>query len=71
MTFLNFVKKIVKLTSVSLKFEPHIKEYLTISLGRSIVQAPCIPQFEGLGIRTLQYLVRICHKSHKTVPNHN
>ena len=33
MTFLNFVKKIVKLTSVSLKFEPHIKsncEFLQI-----------------------------------------
>ena len=55
--------------SVSLKFEPHIKAYLSISLDRIIVLAPSIPRFKGLGIRNLQYQIIICQKSHNTVTN--
>ena len=42
-------------TSVSLKFEPHIKAYLSISLDRIVVLAPSIPHLKGLGMRNLQY----------------
>ena len=42
--------------SVSLRFEPHIKAYLSISLDKIIVLAPRI---------------RNCQKSHNTVTNHN
>ena len=36
-----------------------------------IVLAPSIPRFKGLGMRNLQYQIRICEKSHNTVTNHN
>ena len=61
---------LIYITSVSLKFEPHIKAYLSISLDR-IALAPSIPGLKGLGMRNLQYWVRICQKSHNTVTNHN
>ena len=51
--------------------KPHIKAYLLISLDRIIVLAPIIPRFKGLGMRNLQYWIRICQKSHNTVTNHN
>ena len=62
----NFCPKIV-ITSVSLKFEPHIKAYLSISLDSSIVLAPSKPHFKGFSMRNLQYEIRICQKSHNTV----
>ena len=57
--------------SVSLKFEPHIKAYLSISLDIITVLAPSIPRFKGLGMRNLQYWIRICQTSHNTVTNYN
>ena len=36
-----------------------MKAYLSISLDRIIVLAPSIPHFTGLGIRNLQYQIRI------------
>ena len=40
--------------SVSLKFEPHIKAYISMSLDRIIVLAPSKPLFKGLGMINLQ-----------------
>ena len=45
--------KINHVMSVSLKFEPHIKAYLSISLDIITVLAPSIPRFKGLGMRNL------------------
>ena len=36
-----------------------------------IVWAPSILYFKGLGMRNLQYQIRICQKSHNTVTIHN
>ena len=48
-----------------------MKKYLPslskISLKIIIVQAPTIPHFKGLGMRNLQYEIRICQKSHNKV----
>ena len=38
-----------------------------ISSDKIIVPAPSIPHFKGLGMRNLQYEIRICQKSHNTV----
>ena len=54
-----------------LNFEPHIKTYLSISLDMIIVLAPNLPCFKGLGMRNLQYWIRICQKSHNKVTNRN
>ena len=37
---------------------------LWVSLDRIIVWAPSIPHFKDLGMRNLQYEMRICQKSH-------
>ena len=47
------------------------KNKLSISLDRIIVLAPSIAPFKGLGMRNLQYWIRICQKTHYTVTNHN
>ena len=36
-----------------------------------IVLAPSLPCFKGLGMKNLQYQIRICQKSHNTGTNHN
>ena len=48
-----------------------MKAYLSISLDRIIVLAPSIPHITGLGMRNLQYQIRIYQESHITVTNHN
>ena len=42
-----------------------------ISLKRIVVQAPTIPHFKGLGMRNLQYEIRICQKQHTKVAMSN
>ena len=42
-----------------------MKAYLSISLEKIIVLAPSIPHFKGLGMRNLQYEIRICPKTHR------
>ena len=44
---------------------------LWIFLDKIIARAPAILHFKGLGVRNLQYWIRICQKSHNTVTNQN
>ena len=37
------------------------------NIGHSIVWAPSILYFKGIGMRNLQYEIRICPKSHNIV----
>ena len=61
------MKSLHGVTFFSQKFEPHIKAYKSISLDRIFVLLSRIPRFKVLGIRNLQYQIRICKKSHNTV----
>ena len=45
--------RVNKLTSVSLKFDPLIKAYLSLFLDANVILAPSIPCFKDLGMRNL------------------
>ena len=40
----------------------YLQAFLWIFLDRIIVQVPCICRFNGLGMRNLEYEIRICQK---------
>ena len=41
--------------------------FLWYALGKIILLATTIPHFKGLGMRNLQYEIRICQKQHTKV----
>ena len=53
--FVNFLKSM----------KSYLPAFLGISLDRTIVWAPCIPHFEGLVTRNLQYELSIYHQKNK------
>ena len=56
--------KIGKTGEFMKKYFPALSQ---ISLKIIVVQAPTIPHFKGLGMRNLQYEIRICQKQHTKV----
>ena len=50
---------------VSLKLEPQIQHFNVCNV--SIVWATIIPHFKGLGMKNLQYEIKICQKSYNKV----
>ena len=62
-----FFCKLTELTKTDEYMKPYFPAFLWIFLDRIIVQAPSICHFKGLGMRNLEYEIRICQKTHARV----
>ena len=62
-----FFCKLTKLTKTDESMKCYFSAILWISFDQIIVQAPSIPHFKGLGMRNLEYEIRVRQKTHTKV----